>query len=254
VGRIADNVSTARVLVLDIETGPNLAWVFSLFDQNIGLVQLEEVSTVMCFAAKWYGERKVMFHSGHHDGHEAMVQAAWDLMDEATAIVGYNSKNFDCKHLHREFILAGMPPPSPHKDIDLLTVVRSRAKFASGKLDHVAQQLGLGSKVKHSGFEMWRDCLAGDEAAWRKFKAYNIQDVRLTEALYERLMPWIKTHPHVGHFGGNPDGCPKCGSLERTATKNHTTGALSYPAYRCDDCGTPYRLARSTGTTGTRAI
>ena len=255
VGRIADAATPARVLVLDIETGPHLARVFALFDQNIGLVQLEEVSTVMCFAAKWLGERQVMFYSGHHDGHETMVQAAWDLMDEATAIVGYNSKSFDVKHLHREFILAGMPPPSPHKDIDLLTVVRSRAKFASGKLDHVAQQLGIGSKVKHAGFEMWRDCLNGDEAAWRKFKRYNVQDVRLTEALYLRLLPWIKNHPHAGHYGGDLDGCPRCGSSDRTPTKDHTTGVSSYPAFRCDDCGTPYRLARSIGTTtGTRAI
>jgi hypothetical protein len=142
-GRIAETQHAARALVIDIETGPNLAWVWGLWDQNVSLSQLENASHVMCFAAKWLGEREVSFWSEHHDGHEAMVDAAWRLLDEADAVIGYNSKGFDVKHLHREFVLANMPPPSPHKDIDLLTVARSRFKFVSNKLDHVAAELGV---------------------------------------------------------------------------------------------------------------
>lgn len=254
-GRIADSSSRARVLVLDIETGPNLAWVWGLWDQNVSLSQLESASHVMCFAAKWLGERKVHFHSEHHDGHDAMIAAAWSLLDEADAVIGYNSRGFDVKHLHREFVLADMAPPSPHKDIDLLTVAKSRFKWSSNKLDHVASELGVGSKLKHQGFDLWRRCIDGDERAWATMKRYNVQDVRLTEAVYERLLPWIKNHPHAGLFGAASDGCPKCGSLSRTATKQHVTGAAAYPGFRCDDCGTPYRLTRSLGaTTGTRAI
>ena len=63
-----------KILVLDIETKPALAYVWGLFDQNIGLNQIVEVGSVICFAAKWYDERKVMFHSDHHDGHEAMIE------------------------------------------------------------------------------------------------------------------------------------------------------------------------------------
>jgi DNA polymerase elongation subunit (family B) len=259
--RLADALAEAtrgpRILTIDIETGPHMARVFSLFDQNISLVQLEEVSTVMCFAAKWLDERKVMFYSDHHDGHDAMIDAAWSLMDEADAIVSYNGRAFDCKHLHREFILAGMPPPSPHKDIDLLTVVRSRAKFASGKLDHVASELGLGSKTKHAGFEMWRDCLNGDEKAWKKFRQYNIQDVKLTEALYYRLLPWIKNHPHPGLYpGGDLTGCPNCGGPMAPTGRTTNTGSRQYALLRCAACGANGRPARATPntTTGTRAV
>ena len=254
-GRLADSHNPARTLTIDIETGPNLAWVWGLFDQNVSLNQLEDVSSVMCFAAKWYGERKVMYYSDHHDGHDTMIQAAWSLLDEADAVVGYNSKGFDVKHLHREFLLADMPPPSPHKDIDLLTVVRSRTKFASGKLDHVADQLGLGSKLKHQGFDMWRRCIDGDDKAWATMKRYNVQDVRLTEALYDRLRPWIKNHPHPGLYGGDAGGCPNCGSSNLVANGTAPTGTTLYGRLRCGDCGANARTARAVSTpTTTRGI
>jgi hypothetical protein len=96
-----------KLLTLDIETSPNLAYVWALFDQNVGLNQLVEVGSVICFAAKWYGEKKIHYHSDHHDGHEAMVAAAWNLIDEADAVIHYNGKAFDIKHLNREFVLAG---------------------------------------------------------------------------------------------------------------------------------------------------
>jgi len=61
-------VSAPRILVLDIETSPNLAWVWGMWDQNVGINQLVESQTVLCFAARWLGEKKVHFHSVHQDG------------------------------------------------------------------------------------------------------------------------------------------------------------------------------------------
>ena len=254
-GRIADTQHAARTLVIDIETGPNLAWVWGLWDQNVSLSQLENASHVMCFAAKWLGDRRVVFYSEHHDGHAAMVDAAWRLLDEADAVIGYNAKGFDVKHLHREFVLADMPPPSPHKDIDLLTVARGRFKFVSNKLDHVAAELGVGNKLKHQGFELWRKCIDGDEKAWATMKRYNVQDVRLTERVYERLLPWIKGHPHPGLYGGDALGCPNCGGSNMEPNGTATTGTTNYGRLRCADCGANARTARRIGdTTGTRGI
>ena len=251
-GRIADGVTGARVLTIDIETSAHTVKTWGLHDQNIGLNQIVEVGGVICFAAKWYDERRVRFHSDHHDGHDDMVAAAWSLLDEADAIVHYNGRAFDIKHLHREFVLAGMPPPSPHKDIDLLTVARSRFKFASNKLDHVAAQLGLGTKTKHSGFDLWTGCERCDESAWRKMRQYNKQDVVLTEALYDRLRPWIKNHPHPGLYGGDLNGCTNCdGGVMATTGRTTSTASRRYPLLRCTSCGANGRPARATPNTAT---
>lgn len=98
-----------KILTIDIETRPNLAYVWGLWDQNVGLNQIEETGSVISWAAKWHGEKKVYFASDYHDGHSEMVRRAWELLDEADAVVGYNSKAFDMKHLNREFVLEGYP-------------------------------------------------------------------------------------------------------------------------------------------------
>jgi len=53
-----------KTLVIDIETAPNVGHVWGLWQQNIGLPQLLESGYVMCFAAKWVGQDRVMFHKG----------------------------------------------------------------------------------------------------------------------------------------------------------------------------------------------
>ena len=178
-----------KTLIIDIETAPHLAWCWGMWDQRIGLNQLVKTTDVLCFAAKWHGRKQVTFRSSYEHGHEEMITEAHRLMDEADAIVHYNGVAFDMKHLRREFLLAGLPPTSEHKDIDLLKTVRQQFKFASNKLDHVATELGLGSKVAHSGFELWVGVMQGDRASLKKMREYNVQDIHLTEAVYDRLLP-----------------------------------------------------------------
>lgn len=242
-----------RTLVIDIETRPNLAYVWSLWDQRVGLNQIAETHSVISFAAKWDGERKMMFYSDHHDGHDVMVQAAWDLMNEADAIVHYNGRSFDVKHLNREFVLAELGPPSPHRDIDLLATAKGRFKFASNKLDHVADQLGLGRKVQHEGFELWVKCMAGDDKAWAKMRRYNIGDVKLTEKLYHRLMPWIKGHPNPALYSDDPsvDRC-KCGSTDLQRRGRAYTPTRIYQQYQCNKCRSWLRGKNSIGSVEAR--
>ena len=226
-----------KILVIDIETRPNLAHVWGLWDQRVGLNQIVEVGTVICFAAKWHKSSKVEFASDYHDGHDAMVKRAWTLLEDADAVVHYNGKAFDMKHLQREFLLAGLPPPSPWVDIDLLLTVRQQFKFASNKLDHIASELGIGTKMAHEGFDLWRKCMADDKAAWGRMKRYNVQDVRLTETLYDRLMPWIKSHPNRALYDSRPDTCPKCGGSSLHARGTHKTKTRAYRRFQCQDCG-----------------
>lgn len=234
-----------RVLVLDIENSPNLAHVWSLWNNNVSLAQLQESGEVIAFAAKWLGDRQIIFKSNYHDGHEEMIRCAYALVDEADIIIGYNSQNFDMKHLHKEFLLAGFPPPSSYKNIDLLHAVKKAFKFPSNKLDYIVQALKLGAKIAHMGHELWVRCMAGDAKAWALMKKYNIGDIKITEKLYYRVLPWIEKHPHVGmYMPTDKDRCPFCGStdlnlLEKTVKASVTT----YNGYRCGECG---GLSRST--------
>jgi len=227
-----------KILHLDLELAPNLATVWGIFKQNIAINQLLETSRVMCFSAKWHGDKKVIFHSEHRDGHIKMIENLHHLMDEADAIVTYNGNGFDLKVANREFLLYSMNPPAPYKSIDLLATVRKQFRFVSNKLDHVSKELGLGQKTKHEGHELWLKCMEGDDAAWKTMEKYNKQDVLLTEKLYNRLLPWIDGHPHHAlYVDDSKPVCRNCGS-EHIKKEGFTTTLLGkYQQYSCTDCG-----------------
>lgn len=230
-----------KILTLDIETSPNLAHVWGLWDQNVGITQLREASEVMCIAAKWHGSDSVIFYSQQQDGQPAMIRAAHELLSEADIVVHYNGARFDIPHLNREFIEAGLTPPAPYAQVDLLRVVKKQFRFPSNKLDYVCQALDLGAKQGHTGHQLWIDCLAGDEDAWALMRQYNEQDVRITEKLYDRLLPWISTHPTVALYE-NPDEtsvvrCPNCGGEALKPRGKAYTSVSVFQRYRCDSCG-----------------
>lgn len=225
-----------KILLLDIETSPNTAHVWGLYNQNVSLNQLMESSYVMCWAAKWLGEKEVFFSSMMETTHRKMVKSIYKLLEEADAVIHYNGTKFDIPTLNKEFLLLGLTPPSPYKEIDLLRTSRSKFKFPSNKLDYVAQALGLGGKVKHIGHELWIRCMNKDKQAWDMMKKYNIQDVVLLEKVYEKMLSWIRNHPnHNSHSHGVV--CPNCGGsnlIKRGLSCNTNT---VYQRLRCKDCG-----------------
>ena len=243
-----------KILILDLETSPSLADVWSLWGQNVSLNQLREVSSVICFAAKWYGSKDVEFYSDYHDGHRKMVKQAHKLMDQADILVSYNGVSFDVKHMQREFLLYGLNPPSPFKNVDLLKTVKTQFKFVSNKLQHVSEQLEIGQKTPHTGHELWVKCLQGDEKSWSLMRKYNIQDVRLTERLYDRLGSWIKDHPSHALYSGIETCCPRCGGskVQKRGFSRTITG--SYQRYQCKECGAWSRGKNQVFGTELRAI
>jgi uncharacterized protein YprB with RNaseH-like and TPR domain len=178
-----------------------------------------------------------MFKSVHHHGKQAMLDELHKVMDQADVLIGWNSAAFDSKHIKREFIENGYLPPSPWIELDLMRVVRSQFKFPSNKLDYVAQKLGVGAKVKHSGFQLWLDCMAGIPKAWKEMKEYQIQDVNLLIDLYEILLPWIKNHPHMGLDTNRPNSCRNCGSTEVHKWGYRYNASTKIQRYKCQECG-----------------
>jgi hypothetical protein len=232
-----------RILLLDIETAPNVAYTWGLWQQDINLTMLEAPGYVMCWAAQWAGETKVMFDSVARSGKKKMLKGIHELMCEADAIITYNGIRFDIPHLNGQFILNGMTPPSPASQIDLMRTVKSRFKFPSNKLEYVCGQLGIGKKVKHQGFDLWLGCLRNDAKAWRTMERYNKMDVTLLVGLYNHLLPWIKNHPNRNLYLDDTTGKPQCshclGNLQRRGFSFTASG--KYARFQCMQCGAWHR-------------
>jgi DNA polymerase elongation subunit (family B) len=228
-----------KILSLDIETAPHSAFVWGLFKQNIAINQIQETGRVMCFAARWQGEREIQFFGEKKHGHKETILAAHKLLDEADAVLTYNGKGFDVPTLNKEFLKYGIRPPSPAHHIDLYLVVKSRFRFASNKLDHICEELGIGRKVRHEGQELWTKCMEGDKKAWKNMEKYNRHDVVLLEGLYKQILPWIDQHPNRGlYLKAEKPTCTNCGSHNLQRRGLQTTRTQKYARFQCQDCGT----------------
>jgi hypothetical protein len=241
-----------RVLLIDIETAPAMAYVWSLRDRYIPIERLITPGHTLCFAAKWLGEREVIFRSVQSGDRKAVIKAAHKLLDEADAVCHYNGRKFDIPVLEAEFLTHGMRPPSPFHQIDLYATAK-RFALPSRKLDYISRHLDLGRKTKHKGMELWTACMSGEESAWRVMERYNRQDIRLLERLYNVLRPWIKDHPN--HSIADGECCPTCGSHNLRWKGWRESITRRYRRFVCNDCGAWGRAVKSEpGTAITRSL
>ena len=245
-----------KVLTLDIERVPGRATVEHrgltvegafwdlggwkhVIGRRIPADAVAEWPRSICAAAKWYDDTTVMFAAEWEGGYEAFLRQTWEWYHEADIVVGHNVDRFDSRHLRGGWLEMGWTPPSPWKTVDTLKVARSELAFESNTLDALCKRLGVKAKTDKYDADIAHAALAGDEKAQRKLKAYNIGDIRATEAVYDRLRPYIKNHPHLGQFTGDSWSCANCGwtDLSNHRDGDATTYVQRYRRYACPKCG-----------------
>lgn len=230
----------ARILVIDIERLPGLARVWEPKTRYVSINNFTRLPSLLCFAAKWVGEDTTAFHSVWGDGQQSMVEAAWELYDEADIVVTYNGRRFDNKHLKSDWLVAGLTPPTPWRDVDLFAVNRQHFGFESKSLSHLCYRLGLDSKSGHYDAVMAEKCIDGDPEAQLIMRTYNEGDVTITEQAYLRLLPWINGHPHVADLpADDPEAkvCPRCGSTDLARNGTQIATQIRYVRWTCNVCG-----------------
>lgn len=228
-----------KILFLDIETAPNLVYSWGLWNQNISINQIVKPSHILCWAAKWYGEKETHFGSIEDQSQEQMLLGIWNMLNKADVVVTYNGKKFDLPRLNNEFRKCGFPPPSPFRQVDLYRVVKANFDLPSHKLEYVVKYFGVGRKIKTVGMELWLGCMSNDPACWADMELYNRGDVKLTERLYKHILPWISNHPNHGLYNGHELACPNCGGTKVQRRGVLRTSTQIYQRFQCmsPSCG-----------------
>ncbi len=224
-----------NVILWDVETLYSTANIWRLWDKFVSAEMVVEERGVFCVGWKWLGDDGAVSVLTKNTKSVKKVHAAFMKAD---AMVTFNGKKFDIKHLNTLFLRHGLTPLPPIQHIDLYQVVKKNFAFLSNKMGYVCEQLGLGSKLKTGGLDLWKKCLAGDKEATAHMLEYNIQDVELLEKLYLHLLPYIgSTNPNRNVFEGTRLSCPSCGShnVQRRGTSRSKT--LLYQRFQCNDCG-----------------
>lgn len=232
-----------RTLYLDIETSLTNVLSFGIRKQYLTDNQIVEPSHICCFTAKWKGKNnKPIFYSNPNNNvvtERRMLVALRNLLDEADLVIHYNGKSFDNKVIRWHLMKNKIAPPSPYQQLDLYNIMKT-TKPESRKLDYISREFGIGNKLEHEGFDLWKKCWNGDKQAWAKMKAYNIQDVKLLERLHNYIADWIP--PLIF------DDVDQCTHPGLKAYGYYRTKQTIYQRNYCPDCKHYIRGAKISGT------
>lgn len=231
-----------NVLILDIETLPNQAFVWSAWKNNINQTQWIQQWFAVSWAAKWLYEPEVF--SGvltpeevKEESDSRIMEEMWQFLDAANFVIAHNGRRFDLPKLKTRFLINDMPPPMPYQIIDTLDVAKKEFGFSSNRLDFINEQLGIHKKID-TNFDLWKRCVAGNQEALLEMEEYNKNDVLILEETYTKFRPYIKSHPNFGLFvDADSDICPTCGSTDLDWKGTYTTTINKYSAFRCKSCG-----------------
>jgi hypothetical protein len=254
---VSNKKQRPNVLVLDIETMAMKVWAWGLFDQNIGLNQIDTDWHLLSFSAKWlesedkkivYGPHRKLIYMDQSKESDItndtkLLKALWELLDSADIVLGQNSKRFDVKKIFARFLLKGMKPPSPFRHLDTLILSKRSFALTSNKLEYLTGQLCTKNKKltkrKFAGFDLWKECAAGNKDAWAEMKRYNPMDVLGTEEVFHHLSPWGTGVSLDVHNDSDVPSC-NCGSekLQRRGYNYSNTG--KFQRFMCVACGAWY--------------
>ena len=235
-----------KVLLLDIETAPNKAYIWSLWRECRSANFLTDNWFIMCWCAKWLDKKEIM-HASVHQSSTYKIKPECDkeillklkpLLEEADIVIAHNGEQFDCKKIRTRFIINNIPPASPYKVIDTLKAARANFAFTSNRLNDLAKFMNVGKKMDTGGFDLWKDCLDGKKSAWDKMVKYCKHDVELLEKVYLKMRPFIKQHPNCSTYLSTAKPCcPKCGSYKIWYQGYAYTAAGKFRRFQCTDCG-----------------
>lgn len=251
-----------KVLVFDIETSPIIAHVWSIWEQNVGLNQIKADWHVLSWSAKWLGDppSKIMYQDQRKaknvEDDSLLLKGIWELLNQADIVITQNGKAFDQKKLNARFILNGMKPPSSYKHIDTKQIASRHFGFTSNKLEYLTAKLCKKFKKlktkKFQGFELWKECLAGNIEAWKEMELYNKYDVLSLEELYGKLIPWDNTINFAIYSDEQCKLC-SCGSKNFKRNGYAYTSMGKFQRFSCIDCGAESRSAKNEFSKSKRA-
>jgi len=262
-GEIIEPFGGPKILFLDIETAPTLAYVYQkqVWKANIKYNQILSEWFILTFAYSWLGDdgvfsEKVSPLEAINEDDSRLLLQLWNILNEADIVVCHGGDYFDIPNINTRFVLAGLGPTTYYKQVDTLKIARKQFGFTHNSLGALAKVFGIDAKLE-TNFELWKACLDGNEKALGYMAEYNEGDVRILKSIYLKLRPWIKSHPNYGLYTSKDDVlvCPHCGgrSLEKDGGFYYTqTG--KYPTYRCLVCGAKPRDRKSVSDINNKVV
>ena len=244
--RMRTNQTGIKRLFFDIETSPNVVYSWRIgYNLTITPDNIIDERKIICISYKWENSDKI--YSLSWDKNQCDRQMLIDFIEQANQadeLIAHNGDRFDIKWIRTRCIFHRIPMFPQYKTLDTLKKAKNGFNFNSNKLDYIAQFLGVGAKVKHSGFDMWKNVMKGDPDAMNEMVNYCEGDIIVLEDVYFTMQNYIKTNTHNGVINNNLKySCPSCGSEHSELIKNNVTAAGTIKRLmQCTDCNYNFEI------------
>lgn len=241
----------AKVLVLDIETAPDIAAIWSCgYKLNVGPENLIKERFIISAQWKWAGEKEVhgKLSNIKKGCDKQLIKHITSLIGQADAVIGHNIKKFDSRWIEGRALLNGLPPVGlPFKTMfDTMALAKRAMSLNSYKLDYIAKSLGIPGKTKTS-FSDWMEVLVDkDIKAATRLLEYGKNDVVINEKVFTKLLPYVKLPVNLSTLIYGDGFTCSCGStsLHQWGRRVTAKGTKVYQRYRCNDCGSMTQIEK----------
>lgn len=243
----AQSMNKPKILLFDIETSPNLAYVWGKYQQDV--IAFKKERELLSFAYKWIGESKIhCYTKEHRDNDFDLVAKLTQILNQADMVIFHNGHKFDRKVVRTRALYHNIAPHKTAASIDTCKVARERFGFNGNSLDDLCRYLELGRKLPNKGIDLWLGCMKDDPKSWTTMRKYNIHDVILLERVYKRMRPWIEDHPSMKSVDTLKTlaVCPNCRSKNSRKQGIRAAATTLKQQWQCTECGRWYltRLER----------
>jgi len=228
------------VIFFDIETTPVEYYKWQ-FDRNpyINPASIKKDWYIISACWKVHGGASVSSVAISKPGDDYnVVKTLREALIKADIIIGHCIDRFDIPNLNTRLIYHGLPPLPDLVTVDTKKMAKKVFGFTSNKLDYLAKFLGVGEKIE-TEYQLWLDVMNGSKTALAKMVKYNRHDVVINELVYDKLLPYMRNHPHMGAMSGKDKNCscPNCGStnVKRNGIK-YTAAGVKKQEIQCNEC------------------
>lgn len=235
-----------KVLLIDIETSPMLAYIWKLGEQNVSLDQMHTDWNILSVCAKWLGKKDIYYFdlSKEKDkrSDRIILEKLSPLLNEADIILSQNGVSFDQKKINARLIINKLKPLNSTRSQDTMLIAKKYFGFTSNSLKYMTSVLcEKYKKLEHEAFpglKLWIECLKDNKRAWEEMRRYNTHDVLALEEVFNRMCPFDKEGIDYNTYNeyDTLNYYCRCGSNQFKKNGFKYTSRGKYQRYECLKC------------------
>jgi DNA polymerase elongation subunit (family B) len=240
----------SKLTFLDIETSPNRGTFWRPgYKVNLSANNIDQERVILC--AAWAHDDGEVHYTDALKFNKAPkgspykyelddTQICRDIAEESAILVHHNGNSFDVPWINGRCLINGLPTIGQVRNLDTYRIAKRTYNLNSYRLDYLAKVLNVetGQKIKTS-YDLWLDVMNNDKQAYEDMIDYNIQDVNILRAVYNKLRPGMSGITWANMVDDENSACPSCGQNHKKLHKRGTVPNLKtyYHRYSCSECG-----------------